>query len=76
MNIFRHTFAAAVALALLPRSACATAAEPPAPVLEWSFYVLLIFAALVVAFVFLKTSKRTAVEHAPRSASPGQFCES
>jgi hypothetical protein len=67
MNIFRHTFAAAVALALLPRSACATAAEPPAPVLEWSFYVLLIFAALVVAFVFLKTSKACSSKCVARS---------
>jgi CBS domain-containing protein len=30
--------------------------EPPAPVLEWSFYVLLLFAILVIAFVFFKKS--------------------
>lgn len=30
---------------------------PPAPVLEWSFYVLLIFAGAVAAFVFFKQSK-------------------
>ncbi len=58
MNISRHTLAAAAALALLSRPACATAAEPPAPILEWSFYVLLIFAGCVIAFVFLKTSKK------------------
>ncbi len=58
MNISRHTLAAAAALTLLSRPASAAAAEPPAPVLEWSFYVLLIFAVCVAAFVFLKTTKK------------------
>jgi hypothetical protein len=73
MNISRYTLAAAAALALLSGPACAAAVEPPAPILEWSFYVLLIFAACVIGFVVLKTA---AVEYAPRNASPGQLCES
>lgn len=58
MNISRHIIAAPALLALLWRPASAAAAKPPAPILEWSFYVLLMFAALVIAFVFLKTSKK------------------
>lgn len=58
MNVFIRTLAASTALALLSRPTMAAGVEPPAPVLEWSFYVLLIFAACVVAFVFLKTSKK------------------
>ena len=65
MNIFRHTLSAVAALTLLSWPFSAAAVEPPAPVLEWSFYVLLIFAVLVAAFVFLKTSKKR--KHAPLS---------
>jgi len=58
MNIIIRALAASTGLALLSRPAMAVGVEPPAPVLEWSFYVLLIFAACVVAFVFLKTSRK------------------
>jgi CBS domain-containing protein len=66
MNISRYTLAAAAALALLSGPACAAAVEPPAPILEWSFYVLLIFAACVIGFVVLKTSKKR--KHEPLSS--------
>jgi CBS domain-containing protein len=56
MNISRHTLAVLPTLTLLARPAWATGVEPPAPVLEWSFYVLLLFAILVIAFVFFKKS--------------------
>lgn len=56
MNIFRLTLATPAALALLSRPAWATGVEPPAPILEWSFYVLLIFATCVAALVFFKKS--------------------
>lgn len=58
MNISRHILPGPAALALFLQPACAAAAERPAPVLEWSFFVLLIFAASVIAFVFLKTSRK------------------
>jgi CBS domain-containing protein len=58
MNISIRALAVPPGLALLSRSTMAAGVEPPAPVLEWSFYVLLIFAACVVAFVFFKTSKK------------------
>jgi len=45
-------------LVLLSRAVWAVDVEPPAPVLEWSFYVLLIFAICVAAFVFFGTSKK------------------
>jgi CBS domain-containing protein len=57
MNISIHRLVAPVAVVLSWRPAWSASVEPPAPVLEWSFYVLLIFAACVVAFVFLKTNK-------------------
>jgi CBS domain-containing protein len=57
MKIAIRIFAAAIGLTLLSRPVWAADVEPPAPVLEWSFYVLLIFAGCVAAFVFLKTSK-------------------
>ncbi len=56
MNIFIRALAASTGLALLSRPTWAAGVEPPAPVLEWSFYVLLIFAISVVAFVFFKKS--------------------
>ncbi len=58
MNIFIRTIAAPMGLALLSRPVWAVDVDPPAPVLEWSFYVLLIFAAIVAAFVFFKTSNK------------------
>ena len=58
MNISIRSLAVPPGLALLSRSTMAAGVEPPAPVLEWSFYVLLIFAACVVAFVFFKTSNK------------------
>ena len=47
---------APIGLAMLSRPAWAAAVSPPAPVLEWSFYVLLIFAVCVAAFVFFNKS--------------------
>ena len=58
MSIFIRFFAAPMGLALLSRVVWAVEAEPPAPVLEWSFYVLLIFAICVTAFVFFQTSNK------------------
>ncbi len=58
MNISIRALAAPPSLALLSRPVWAVGVEPPAPVLEWSFYVLLIFATCVAAFVFFKTSKK------------------
>jgi len=43
-------------LTLLSTPVRAADAGPPAPVLEWSFYVLLIFALCVAAFVFFGKS--------------------
>jgi len=56
MNISMRMLAAPMGLALLSRPGWAAEVEPPAPVLEWSFYVLLIFAACVAAFVFFTKS--------------------
>jgi CBS domain-containing protein len=47
-----RSFIALTFFSLLSRAVSAADIEPPAPVLEWSFYVLLIFAFCVVAFVF------------------------
>jgi CBS domain-containing protein len=58
MNISIRTLAAPMGLALLFRPAWSAEVEPPAPVLEWSFYVLLIFALCVAAFVFFQTSNK------------------
>ena len=58
MNISIRALATPLGLVLLSRPAVATEVRLPAPVLEWSFYVLLIFAVCVVAFVFFKTSKK------------------
>lgn len=58
MNIFFRTLAAPMGLALLSRSAWAQEVRLPAPVLQWSFYLLLIFAACVILFVFFKTSNK------------------
>ena len=58
MNISVQTLNAPMGLVLLSLPAWSASVEPPAPVLEWSFYVLLIFAACVVFFVLLKTSKK------------------
>jgi CBS domain-containing protein len=57
MNTFIRSLAAPTGLALVSRPAWAADFPLAAPVLEWSFYVLLIFAACVVAFVFFKTSR-------------------
>lgn len=57
MSLFIRTLAAPMGLALSCRPAWAAEVRLPAPVLEWSFYVLLIFAIGVVLFVFFKTSK-------------------
>ena len=58
MNISMRMLAAPTALVFQIRLAWAVEAEPPAPVLEWSFYVLLMFAICVAAFVFFKTSNK------------------
>jgi len=63
MNTFVRTLAAPVVSALLSRSAWAQEVRLPAPVLQWSFYLLLIFAACVILFVFFKTSN-------PRKGEP------
>ncbi len=56
-----YLFTAATALALQSRTTLAEEVSLPAPVLEWSFYVLLIFAiAVAVGIVFRKgKDKRT-----------------
>ncbi len=70
MNIFIRTLAAPMGLALLSRPAWAQEVRLPAPVLQWSFYLLLIFAAGVVLFVFFKTSNKR--KRAPLSAMLGE----
>jgi CBS domain-containing protein len=45
-----------VGLALLSQTVRAQGDRLPAPVLQWSFYLLLIFAACVILFVFFRTS--------------------
>jgi CBS domain-containing protein len=51
-------FAASISPAfLLPRTALAAEVSLPAPVLEWSFYVLLIFALVVAVGIFFKKGK-------------------
>ena len=57
MKISIRMFAASMGLALLSGAVRAADVEPPAPVLEWSFYVLLMFAICVVAFVFFNKSR-------------------
>lgn len=54
MNISTRTLILQTGALFLPFPVRAVAADAPAPVLEWSFYVLLIFAAAVAAFVFFK----------------------
>jgi CBS domain-containing protein len=46
-----------VVLLLLPHTSLAEEVTLPAPVLEWSFYVLLIFAAVVAVGIFFKRGK-------------------
>jgi CBS domain-containing protein len=62
MNIFTRMLILQTVPLLLSYPVRAAEAGPPAPVLEWSFYVLLIFAALVATFVFFKktSDKKTA----------------
>jgi len=66
MNISIRTLAVPTSLALLSYPVQAAEAGPPAPVLEWSFYVLLIFAGCVAAFVFF--TKPSAKKAAPLSS--------
>ena len=54
MKISIHTLIVPTAMVLFSVAARAADADTPAPVLEWSFYVLLIFAAGVAAFVFFR----------------------
>jgi predicted transcriptional regulator len=70
MKISIRLFAAPMGLVLLSRAVWAVDVEPPAPVLEWSFYVLLIFAASVAAFVFFQTSHKR--KRAPLSSMLGE----
>lgn len=70
MNIFIRTLAAPMGLALWSRPAWAQEVRLPAPVLQWSFYLLLIFAACVVLFVFFKTSNKR--KRAPLSTMLGE----
>jgi len=70
MKISIRMLAAPMSFAFLIRPVWAAAVEPPAPVLEWSFYVLLIFAASVAAFVFFQTSHKR--KRAPLSTMLGE----
>lgn len=70
MNIFIRTLAAPMGLALWSRPAWAQEVRLPAPVLQWSFYLLLIFAACVILFVFFKTSNKR--KRAPLSTMLGE----
>jgi predicted transcriptional regulator len=54
MKIYIQKLIVPAGMAFLSCAAWAADTEPPAPVLEWSFYVLLIFAAGVAAFVFFR----------------------
>mgnify|MGYP001545920093 FL=1 len=51
------TFTASVVLLLLSRTGVAEEVTLPVPVLEWSFYVLLIFAAVVAVGIFFRRGK-------------------
>lgn len=51
------TLTASLVLLLLSRSSLAEEVKLPAPVLEWSFYVLLIFALVVAVGIFFKRGK-------------------
>ncbi len=70
MNIFIRTLAAPMGLALLSWPAWAQEVRLPAPVLRWSFYLLLIFAVGVILFVFFKTSNKR--KRAPLSTMLGE----
>jgi len=50
-------FTTSVVLLLLPHTSLAEEVTLPAPVLEWSFYVLLIFAVVVAVGIFFKRGK-------------------
>ena len=52
-----YIFTAAAVLLVLPGTALAEEVDLPAPVLEWSFYVLLIFALVVAVGIFFKRGK-------------------
>ena len=52
-----YIYTAAAALLALPGTAFAEKVNLPAPVLEWSFYVLLIFALVVAVGIFFKRGK-------------------
>jgi CBS domain-containing protein len=52
-----YIFTAAIALLALPGTALAEEVDLPAPVLEWSFYVLLVFALVVAVGIFFKKGK-------------------
>jgi len=51
------TFTLSAVLLLQSRSSLAEDVDLPAPVLEWSFYVLLIFALIVAVGIFFKRGK-------------------
>jgi predicted transcriptional regulator len=70
MNIFIRTLVAPMGLALLSWPAWAQEVRLPAPVLRWSFYLLLIFAVGVILFVFFKTSNKR--KRAPLSTMLGE----
>jgi len=52
-----YIFTAAAPLLALPGTVLAEEVNLPAPVLEWSFYVLLIFALIVAVGIFFKRGK-------------------
>lgn len=52
-----YLFITSAALGLLSRTTLAEDVTLPAPVLEWSFYVLLIFALVVAIGIFFRTGK-------------------
>lgn len=70
MNIFTRTLLFPVGLAPLSRTVWAQGDRLPAPVLQWSFYLLLIFAACVILFVFFRTSSTR--KRAPLSRMLGE----
>jgi len=52
-----YVFTASTTLVLLSRTTLAEEVTLPAPVLEWSFYVLLLFALVVAVGIFFKRGK-------------------
>jgi CBS domain-containing protein len=54
---YPRLFTASISLGMQPLTALAEEVKLPAPVLEWSFYMLLIFAIIVAFGIFFKRGK-------------------